>query len=373
MPLFAERIRSLQQQGSGSGRVHVIGLLAAPKIEMDAELEAWRDLLAGTTTAAWFIAAPRDAESSAECEWEPVIGDPQAQRRRSAHWAGEVVTLPNIHHTKTRFVRRIRRTAAAAEAGDAIVIVLCGHGEAEEGTGDIFLGDADADSSLLEKLEIEDGLDGAKIPQERVFLVSPAGGSALWRSAVWTLVAAHQTPAPTPTPTPAQPAPPLTPAEAAELFRLASEYSAHAHALTAPDVPVIAQARIVAAGRAPGLPATDARALLAKLRYHARMCRRAARIAAALGWAAPGAVPVEAWVRADGLREMHAAEERGAAIASEFFLVGEGVGVRVGKGARRWKTMGPGTWLAQAWIRAGRPEVEESRWRAAVEYADTLT
>ncbi|KAJ7620803.1 hypothetical protein B0H17DRAFT_1151892 [Mycena rosella] len=251
------------QQDSSSGRVHIVRLFAMLKTEMD------------------FAAALR-------CRVR------RQMRVGIHHWG------PPPSPTG--------QAAAAVEVGDTLMIILCRHGEAEEGTGDIVLGNMDADSSLLEKLEFNDGLEGTKIPQEHFS----------------TTVDVHLASLP-------------TPMEAAELFCLTNKYSIHAHAPTTPDSPITAQ-----------------------------LCYYAACITAALRWAAPGPVPVEVWTHADRLREMQEVEKRGAAIATEFFR-GKGTGVHVGRGqggGGQWG-LGHGScihglgWGAQ-------------RWRAAVPYADVL-
>ncbi|KAJ6562336.1 hypothetical protein B0H19DRAFT_1068980 [Mycena capillaripes] len=65
---------------------------------------------------------------------------------------------------------------------------------------------------------------------------------------------------------------------------------------------------------------------------------------------------------------MREAEELRTAIATDSFGPGAGARWWITKGTkvntspslRLWKTMGPGAWLADAWIRAGRPAVEGS-------------
>ncbi|KAJ6587325.1 hypothetical protein B0H10DRAFT_2333844 [Mycena sp. CBHHK59/15] len=147
--------------------------------------------------------------------------------------------------------------------------------------------------------------------------------------------------------------PALTPAEAKDLFRLATEFSRYEHASAAIDVSINAQSRMIATHRSLRTPAKE-RILLAKLRYRDRACRRASAIAEFLRWET--AWPVEEWVHANGLERMLEAEAAGAAIAAEFFSA-KAEGACMGKGQRVWRTMGPGAWLAEAWVGAGRPEV----------------
>ncbi|KAJ7777450.1 hypothetical protein B0H16DRAFT_1449528 [Mycena metata] len=163
---------------------------------------------------------------------------------------------------------------------------------------------------------------------------------------------------------------PLTSAEKMELRYLAIQYDKIQHANVALDVAVNIMAARVARG-ADLEPQSSERILLAKLRYRDVDSRRASTIAEHFGWKAQG--DVGQWAHGNGLREMLEAQAHGAAIATDFFL-GPGVGAQwwdaertsVNSHRRRWKTMGPGAWLANTWIEAGRPTVAEKDWEQAV-------
>ncbi|KAJ7612417.1 hypothetical protein B0H17DRAFT_1117199 [Mycena rosella] len=160
---------------------------------------------------------------------------------------------------------------------------------------------------------------------------------------------------------------PLSTADAAELLYLAQAHNKFQHADTARDLSVNAMARRLSAGET--LPPEQGHGLLARLRYRARACCRASAIAHYLDW--KPTQPVEAWSRPNGLEEMREAEKAGAAIASQFFSPAA-EGVHLGKGAPVWRTMGPGAWLADAWLTAGQPKIEKNRWDAAVAFANRV-
>ncbi|KAJ7268649.1 hypothetical protein B0H12DRAFT_1095883 [Mycena haematopus] len=169
---------------------------------------------------------------------------------------------------------------------------------------------------------------------------------------------------------------PLTSAEKSELILLASEYSAVERPNVAIDVAINLMAAQLARGDSLQSQAQE-HILLAKLRYRKRDSLRASAITDYFSWKPQGTV--EEWARGNGLVEMLEAEAHGAAIATEFFL-GVGVGARwgdatktsVNSNRRPWKTMGPGAWLADTWIAAGRPTVEKVEWNKAVAHANTV-
>ncbi|KAJ6535896.1 hypothetical protein DFH09DRAFT_1369449 [Mycena vulgaris] len=169
----------------------------------------------------------------------------------------------------------------------------------------------------------------------------------------------------TPRPPPPPPPLPLSTVDAKELLCLAREHARFPRADTARDLTVNALAKKLSAGGT--LIPSQQKSLLARLRYRARACRRASAMAHYLGWAA--ARPVEEWGNPSGSKEMREAEEAGAAIATQFISpVAEGA--YMGEGQPVWRTMGPGAWLAEAWVKAGRPHVEAGRSDAAVEFAN---
>jgi hypothetical protein len=151
----------------------------------------------------------------------------------------------------------------------------------------------------------------------------------------------------------------LSTEEKALLQELATAHNQVPHANVSIDVCVNEMARQVSTGIL--LPEMDQRMLLECLRYRSRESHRAAAIAKQLGW--ESAVPVEEWARGNGLDDMLRAESQGAAIATEFFFDSR-VGARWWEPTtssahqRPYKTMGPGAWLADAWIRAGEPQVD---------------
>ncbi|KAJ7217492.1 hypothetical protein B0H12DRAFT_1241716 [Mycena haematopus] len=165
---------------------------------------------------------------------------------------------------------------------------------------------------------------------------------------------------------------PLSPDEKTSLLTLATAYNQVVHANVSIDVNVNALARKAATG-IPLSSLEDERKLLACLRYRDRDARRAASIAKYFGWTNP--IPLEKWVRGNGLDKMLLAESCGAAIATEFFL-GRHVGARWWNPStaqhRPWKTMGPGAWLADAWVRAGAQTVDPGAWEEAVRIANEV-
>ncbi|KAF7341353.1 hypothetical protein MVEN_01871800 [Mycena venus] len=165
----------------------------------------------------------------------------------------------------------------------------------------------------------------------------------------------------------------LSTEEKALLQELATAHNLVPHANVSIDVCVNEMARQVSTGVL--LPEMDQRMLLECLRYRNRESRRAAAIAKQLGW--KSAVLVDQWARGNGLDDMLRAESQGAAIATEFFFDPR-VGARwwdpttVSSNAhqRPYKTMGPGAWLADAWVRAGEPQVDSVVWENAVGIAN---
>ncbi|KAJ7445550.1 hypothetical protein B0H11DRAFT_431067 [Mycena galericulata] len=166
---------------------------------------------------------------------------------------------------------------------------------------------------------------------------------------------------------------PLSTQDTALLQVLATEHNKVPHANVSIDVCVNEMARQVSNGVV--LPKIDQRMLLECLLYRKRESRRAAAIAKQLGW--ESTMPVEQWTRGNGLDDMLRAESKGATIAFEFFF-GSKVGARwwdpttVSSNTyqRPYKTMGPGAWLADAWYRAGAPQVDSAVWENAVKIAN---
>ncbi|KAJ7480303.1 hypothetical protein B0H11DRAFT_2280618 [Mycena galericulata] len=166
---------------------------------------------------------------------------------------------------------------------------------------------------------------------------------------------------------------PLSPQETALLQVLAMAHNRVSHANVSIDVCVNEMARQVSNGVV--LPDRDQRMLFESLLYRNRESRRAAAIAKQLGW--KSTIPVEQWTRGNGLEDMLLAESKGATIATEFFF-GSKVGARwwepttVSRNTyqRPYKTMGPGAWLADAWCRAGEPQVDSAVWENVVRTAN---
>ncbi|KAJ7695958.1 hypothetical protein B0H17DRAFT_1198283 [Mycena rosella] len=339
-----------------AGKVRVVGLFAPTETEADNV----RMAINLADDSWWFTAfPPKNGDRTAI--------DPPAERPQFLDIitaGGKIEEVDDVHRLKTRFLLAIREASVDARLEDTLIIAICGC--ADEETGDIIVADGGQDFVPLKKEEIEMAVAAAVIPPERVHLISTACISGLWRSESWTLLAAvscNDTAEVFAKRTEASDYPALEPHEKEELFRLATEYHRRDHGSSAIDVSVNAKSRKVAT-HCP-IPFKDERILLTRLQYRELACRRASEIAQFLGWKAHR--PVEEWTRINGLTEMLEAEEEGAAIATVFFL-GAAVGARVGLG-RPWKTMGPGAWLADAWITAGRPTVEKNRWETAVAHA----
>jgi hypothetical protein len=167
--------------------------------------------------------------------------------------------------------------------------------------------------------------------------------------------------------------PPLSLEDRTALQELAIRHSQVERASVSIDRSVNEMAKRVANGLP--LSEVDERVLLECLRYRDRDSRRATAIAAFFGWKTSGAV--EKWTRGNGLEDMMGAESLGAAIATEFFF-GPKVGARwwdaqatgPNTDQRPYKTMGPGAWLADVWMQAGRPMVEAGEWKKAMEHAN---
>ncbi|KAF7338720.1 Glycoside hydrolase family 76 protein [Mycena sanguinolenta] len=162
---------------------------------------------------------------------------------------------------------------------------------------------------------------------------------------------------------------PLSADERRSLLAMATAHHKVGHPNVGPTITVNALAREVARGGV--ISEFEERCLLECLRYRSREYRRASVIARELGW--QSGEPPEKWRRANGLRNMRAAEARGAAIATEFF--GPEVGAKwwvpsTSTSYRRYKAMAPGAWLAHAWESTGSPEVSKNEWARAVAVAN---
>ncbi|KAJ7175466.1 hypothetical protein C8R46DRAFT_65798 [Mycena filopes] len=365
----------------------------------DCNFLALQGLFDTADNSVWFSAAQIDTADFDR--------DPNAER-------SSTITVP-LDVLKTEFLLGVRDAAVEAQPDDTIVLVLCGRGV--EGSGNLVIGGEIESRDSLSKEQVERALAVGEISRSRTFVISNASFSGYWTSPHWTLFAAPQsltsvattqsgykfidqfrnTLGPIDASTHELPShlhllevvnasppthgatrssgisfAPLTSDEAKELQHLATEYNKTEHAPVAIDVSVNATARKVACR----LPVPDAqqRILLAKLRYRARECRRATAIAEHLGWAAPA--PVSEWGEGNGLERMMEAEASGAEIATNFFLGVRGAvwwdakKTSVNVRPRPWKTMGPGAWLADVWVRAGKPVVEQGRWAAAVAHAN---
>ncbi|KAJ6469442.1 hypothetical protein C8R45DRAFT_1105301 [Mycena sanguinolenta] len=393
---------------TSTSKTYVIGVLGTTETGalqdrcMAAEFAALGELFSHIRGAVWL--APSDWTNDS---WKPIVGDPHAEHL-------EIMTPTPIDMSciKSQFIIALARASAVAQKHDTIVVVLCGHGDEE--TGDLVIGGRGDPRMVdpLKKTDLEVCLEMSKVPAHRTFLLSPACYSDLWRSEHWTLFAAaeheevsasmttntHGLTAPHPVrrvylrpfgkehldrvpvvgPTMAVGAvhsndssPTFLPLSADERRSLLVMATAH-HKMGYPNVgksiTVNALAREVARGGV--ISDFDERYLLECLLYRTRECQRAAVIARELGWDSKDLEPPEKWCRANGLRMMRAAEARGAAIATEFFL-GPEVGAKwwvphTKARYRRYKSMAPGAWLAHAWESAGSPVVSEGDWATAV-------
>ncbi|KAJ7630855.1 hypothetical protein FB45DRAFT_1028036 [Roridomyces roridus] len=317
----------------------------------------------------WFSAAHIDAKV--------LVGDRHAE---GLHLTSRpLFHVVPVDELKMAFIVSLSQIAGKAKEEDTLTIVLCGQGT----SGDLVV-DGRGFSDQLRKGEVEVALKHLKIPRERTFLIiSNACYSGSWRSPKWSLHAtagARQTLAtsdsneiafagqgfPTEEEEPATVS--LSPTETEELLSLCKAYAAVTHANVAIDVSVNTMTKEIARSKGSSFPVLDERVLLCKLRYRARDSRRVSIVADILNWATSG--PVDEWTRGNGLGAMMEAEEHGAAIATEFFM-GAHVGAIWGNNRRHpWKTMGPGAWLADAWKRSGRPEVDSRTWAQAVAKAN---
>ncbi|KAJ7129643.1 hypothetical protein C8R44DRAFT_84018 [Mycena epipterygia] len=158
---------------------------------------------------------------------------------------------------------------------------------------------------------------------------------------------------------------PLTTDETASLAVLASAFHNARHPTTASNVPAVIACSKFISGEP--LPHATQRLLLSRLQCYARACCRAAAIAEFLGW--DTVEPVEKWRRQAGLTHLKQAEVAGAKILSAF-LGDTADGAQVGDGQPLWRPRGPGEWLAQAWVEAGKPNVKDSDWEAALKYGN---
>ncbi|KAJ7504236.1 hypothetical protein B0H11DRAFT_508585 [Mycena galericulata] len=406
----------------------------------------WRDLLSDADTAKWFTSAELDSANL-----KNIIGDSYADRLHFPTDTSNIVHVDDLHALKEILTITISRISGAAAREDTLVIVICGHGE--QGTGNVLTGGR----GFLTKRAVEFAIEGIAIPRERIFLVSTACYSGLWRSSKWTLIAGAESkevsitiaqlgsgeyrgtgpqrsmgdaikfmedlrqktggiykflpfvldpvsespalplrpftsdyldrftivgPSPPSIPeepesstwasgsrrcsTPPSPPPPLSAADAAELLRLATAHARYPRASTPKDLQVNSLSTRLSAGGI--ITPTQQHDLLAQLRYSARACRSASAIAHYLGWQPARSVE---WGRPSGLAAMDEAEAAGAAIWTKFASP-TAEGVDMGEGEPVWRTMGPGAWLADAWVGAGRPRVEKERWDAAVAFANRV-
>ncbi|KAJ6481914.1 hypothetical protein C8R45DRAFT_1100314 [Mycena sanguinolenta] len=412
-------------------KVHVVGLLAAPNLRANKErrrmaedFAAFRDLFREARNAVWLVPAPEWSSESLDL-LEPIVDDPHEQ--------SPVTTVP-LDVLEMEFLSCVRRAAEEARERDIIVIVLCGHGDVEpEETAHLVVGGPAAGEyhDFLDRRNVERALKEAAVPSERVFMLSTSTAccKGRWRSLSWTLLAAANsgsvqiTAGTTSTcaaeggemqsqddvygliecaaskpirpvaaellqrlevvgpgePIESKKRPlvihPLSPEEKTLLCDLATAYNKVEHANTGIDASVNAKAKLVAHGKP--LSSEKERILLECLRYQECDSRRATVIARELGWTS--VIPVEEWWHGNGLEQMMKAEACGAAIATEFFL-----GPKVGatwweepdpkmmrrRGPRRYKTMGIGAWLADAWSQAGEPLVDVGAWQEAVRIAN---
>ncbi|KAJ7687425.1 hypothetical protein B0H17DRAFT_688477 [Mycena rosella] len=158
---------------------------------------------------------------------------------------------------------------------------------------------------------------------------------------------------------------PLNPVEADELIRLATAYKSGDYPATASNFQAKLDSSKLLAGFALSIP--QQRALLSRLRYHARACRRAAAIAAFLEWTP--AEPVTKWNKKTGLTRINEAERAGVKIR-ESFVDDTADGAWVGDGQPLWRTLGPGEWLAEAWAEAGKPTLDGKTWGDALSCGD---
>ncbi|KAF7366321.1 hypothetical protein MSAN_00888300 [Mycena sanguinolenta] len=402
-------------------KVHVVGLLAAPTLRANKErrriaeeFAAFRDLFSDAQNAMWLVPAPDWYAESLDL-LEPIIDDPDTQ--------SPVITVP-LNFLETYFLTRIHRVAEEARERDMIVIVLCGHGDIEpEDKARLVVGGPAVEEykGSIDRGGVEWALEEAKVPSERVFVLSTSTAccNGRWRSLSWTLLAAadsdpvQATVGTTSTcaaeveemqprddiygllkllssspirpstadilerlqifkpsePIPRVEAPPLVirPLSSEEKTLLRDLATAHSKILrpnVSIDIKVNAQARHVAQGKS--LSERDERRLLECLRYRKRDSQRATVIARGFGWT--NVVPVDRWPHANGLENMMKAEVFGAAIASEFFWGPNVGGALVGgagseDGEEKWPRAvddNGARYMARSCVDSGRGAVSRS-------------
>ncbi|KAF7297546.1 Conserved oligomeric Golgi complex subunit 2-like [Mycena kentingensis (nom. inval.)] len=247
-----------------------------------------------------------------------------------------------------------------------LIIVLCGHGE--PGTGRLILGNRAGDHTFLSKEVLEEALGPERRSAINTFVVTSACISARWKSRMWThYCAAGETSVsasdilwgaarhidsdqdPTCVDSIALPASAssvsanlrqLNDDERVELVRFAGLATRY-HVETPSSWPILRESRAALEQGVDALRPGVQRDLLFRL----RRC---------------GILPLQqksGIARAKG-RALRDAEDAGVPIHSEFFFEKN---FRLG----RW-SIAPGTWLADAWVRAGKPSVSEDEWAAAI-------
>ncbi|KAJ7213726.1 hypothetical protein B0H12DRAFT_1242254 [Mycena haematopus] len=169
------RLKSTESKG----KVYAFGILATTNLagdrdrRMAVDFAIFRDLFSEADQALWVMATPRQF---------PQIGD--AAQLPSPP---PISTIP-VEYLQNKFITSLAKAAVTADANDTIVVVICGHGE--EHTGSVIIGGPGAYREPLLVTHVEIALDGVKVPQSRIFLLTTACYAGRWRSPLWTLFAA---------------------------------------------------------------------------------------------------------------------------------------------------------------------------------------
>ncbi|KAJ7658115.1 hypothetical protein B0H17DRAFT_1213275 [Mycena rosella] len=359
---------------------------------MAADFLIWRKLLSESTHSTWLSVTDLNQPMG-------VLGDPYANHLKSVLRMAGITLVPTLVSSVQDLFLALRDMVERAKPEDVVVVVLCSHGEP--------FASAAADSRFFTWRE----LTSRRLSR-----------TSRWRSLKWTLLAAaeeHQMAdeqgfEPTPGnmdgartsfkaprrsisdahefkqefPTQLftttfldrfqifRPSPPDTTSNSdipssesndfGILTTLATAFHKGRYPTTASNLPAILGCAKLLSGDT--LPHSTQRALFSRLQYHAHACRRATAIAEFLEW--NPTEPVEGWRRAIGLTRMKEGEAAGAKIMTAF-ISDTADGAQVGERQPLWRPLGTGEWLTEAWVAAGKPEVEVGKWEAALLYGNT--
>ncbi|KAJ6482907.1 hypothetical protein C8R47DRAFT_1073486 [Mycena vitilis] len=175
------------RRSHGLPRVHTIGLLGTTDLPDDwwiaTDFLVWKELLADSYHSTWFSAV-----NLAAVQTPVILGDPFADRLDFALDITGITSSPDSVTLKLDFLDELREMVPRLRSDDALVLVICSHGDEEN--GNVVLGGGIQPTEQLKKAHVEKLLRGCKVPQDRVYLVSTACYSGSWVSDRWTLLAA---------------------------------------------------------------------------------------------------------------------------------------------------------------------------------------